>query len=129
MNLLLDTNALIWAISGPDRLRAEARKAITEGRNQVLVSASSVWEIVIKVRLGKLSLPSPVSDWLPTALEDKRFAPLPITMEHALAVERLPPHHSDPFDRILIAQALTEGLVIITGDRAFSRYGVQIIET
>jgi PIN domain nuclease of toxin-antitoxin system len=123
VRLLLDTHALLWALGLPDELRLEARRAIEDARNDVFVSAASAWEIAIKRALGRLEAPDDLGD----AIEAVGFAELPITIGHALAVERLVRHHRDPFDRMLIAQALVEGLTIVTRDARFEPYGVPIL--
>lgn len=93
----------------------------------MLVSAGSLWEISIKEALGKLRLPGPAAEWLPEALARTGFGSLAITAGHALAAGALPPHHRDPFDRMLVAQALLEGLTVLTRDRRFHSYGVQVL--
>lgn len=85
------------------------------------------WEIAIKVGLRKLAVPPNVDGWLPERLNADRFVPMPVTLEHALGVERLPSHHRDPFDRLLIAQAATEDMTIVTRDRAFDLYAVRLL--
>lgn len=120
MNLLLDTHALLWALADDERLSAPARGALIDGHNRVLVSAVSGWEITIKKGLGKLRAP----DDLPEQLVARRFAPLDVTFAHGLAVGELPDHHADPFDRLLIAQARTEGLTLVTRDERIPRYDV-----
>lgn len=99
------------------------RQAITDGRNRVLVSAVSAWEIVVKKALGRLRAP----DDLPAQIERGRFAPLEITIAHAMAVGVLPDHHADPFDRMLVAQARTEELTLVTRDADIARYEVAIL--
>lgn len=123
MRLLLDTPALLWALGLPDELRPEARRAIEDARNDVFVSAASAWEIAIKRALGRLEAPDDLGD----AIAAVGFVELPITIGHALAVERLARHHRDPFDRMLIAQALVEGLTIVTRDARFEPYGVPVL--
>lgn len=124
MNLLLDTHVLLWWLDDPALLSSEARTVIAEGRNPVFVSAAAVWEIIIKKARGKLKAP----DNLEEVLEQERFQPLPITIPHALAVGALPPLHEDPFDRIQVAQAKVEGLVLVTRDSFQMKYGVPFIE-
>ncbi len=124
MNLLLDTHVVLWALAEPERLSAEARSAIEDGRDAVFVSAASAWEIGIKRALGKLMAP----DQLVEALAAAGFQPLPITVEHATTAGALPPHHHDPFDRMLVAQAMMEGLTVVTRDRSFEPYGVTILK-
>lgn len=123
MRLLLDTNALIWALLDDPSLTREARAAIGERGNHVAVSAASIWEISIKHRAGKLR--PPVDDVVGDLA--RRFSMLPITAEHAWAAGQLPLHHRDPFDRILVAQAQLEGLTIVTRDPKIARYQVAIL--
>lgn len=123
MNLLLDTHILLWALANDPALESSARDAIVDARNRVLVSAVSAWEIVIKKALGKLRAP----DDLGEQLIQRRFEPLDVTIPHALAVGGLPDHHTDPFDRLLIAQARTEGLTLVTRDANVRRYDVAVL--
>ncbi len=123
MRLLLDTHTLIWWLANNNSLREEAKKEIAEANNQVFVSAASAWEIAIKKSIGKLKAPNDLAD----QIENKRFTPLAIDINHALAVEELPLHHQDPFDRILIAQAMYEQLTIVTRDRKFNIYNIAIL--
>jgi PIN domain nuclease of toxin-antitoxin system len=128
VRLLLDTHALLWWLGEPERLRPEAREAIAAPQALVCVSAASAWEIAIKLALGKLAIPPDARTWLPEALAASRFTPLAVTIEHALGVEQLPSHHTDPFDRLLIAQALAEQLTLVTRDPAFRPYGAPLID-
>ncbi len=123
MNLLLDTQVLIWSLAADRRLKRTARRAIEDGSNRVWVSVASAWEIEIKMALGKLQLP----DDLLAQMTAVKFDALPIRIEHALCLRRLPVLHPDPFDRILIAQALCEGLTHVTSDPILSGYPVRII--
>jgi PIN domain nuclease of toxin-antitoxin system len=118
MKLLLDTHALLWALAQPERLSGEARAAIADARNAVFVSAASSWEIEIKTALGKLRTPPD----LEAQLTERRFLELPIRLKHALALRRLPLHHRDPFDRMLVAQAMVEGLTLVTSDEQVLAY-------
>lgn len=118
MNLLLDTHVLLWVLADDPELAADARKAIIDPSNRVLVSAVSAWEIVIKANLGKLRAP----DDLPSQLRRMSFEPLPVTIEHAMAVSELPAHHADSFDRLLIAQSRTEELTLVTRDARILDY-------
>lgn len=120
MNLLLDTHALIWVFDANPKLSQAAREAISEGQNEVFVSAVTAWEIAIRRSLGKLEL----SGDYRRGLERYRFTPLSITTDHALAVETLPQHHADPFDRLLIVQAQLENLTLVTRDGHFGAYDV-----
>lgn len=123
MSLLLDTHILIWCLSEPRRLSEVARRAIVDPGTRVFVSAASVWEISIKQNLGKLDAPADLED----QMELQRFEPLNITIAHAKAAGALPRHHDDPFDRMLVAQALAEGLTIITRDPRIAPYGVSML--
>lgn len=123
MNLLLDSHALLWALHAPDRMRAEAVAVIRDTRRAVYFSAASAWELEIKAAKGKLVLPP---DWL-RAAEITGFLQIPVTAAAGQASARLPWHHADPFDRVLIAQALERGLQIATRDPVFSSYGVPVL--
>lgn len=122
MRLLLDTNALLWWLAG-EGLTGQAREAIADPANPVAVSAVSAWEISIKKALGKLAAP----DDLEHQVQAGGFTPLPITIAHGIAAGQLGRHHDDPFDRMLIAQALAEGLTIVTRDKRFVDYGVALL--
>ena len=119
---LVDTHAFLWWRSDSARLTATARDAIADPGNVILVSAASAWEIAIRQSLGKLQAP----DALIEEVVERGFAWLPVTPEHAWAVRRLPPHHRDPFDRLLVAQATLEDAVIISADQRVAAYGVPI---
>lgn len=123
MNLLLDTHVVLWALVQPDRLRDDVRVLITDPAHAVHVSAATVWEIEIKRAVGKLSAP----DGFAAECADRGFDGLPIDLVHAERAGRLPPHHSDPFDRMLIAQAIEDDLVLVSDDRAFDAYDVRAI--
>lgn len=123
---MLDTNALLWALSGDDRL-GRASSVIADRHNRIFVSAASAWEIAFKLALGKLRVPPNLSTWSPSELALAQLTPLPIRLSHALRVEHLPQYHADPFDRILVAQAIHEGLTIVTGDSQFATYDVRVI--
>jgi PIN domain nuclease of toxin-antitoxin system len=116
--ILLDTHLLLWAVSEPKKLPAQARRRIEEA--EVFVSAASIWEVSIKTALGKLAA-DPTE--LLAELEPAGFRLLPVTGEHAAAVALLPPLHSDPFDRMLVAQAKTEPLILLTNDSVLGGYG------
>jgi PIN domain nuclease of toxin-antitoxin system len=127
MNLLLDTHVLLWWLADDRALGSRARNAIADAGNAVWVSTASAWEVAIKVALGRLQLPGPAPEVLPAALADNDFAPLPISVGHALRVADLPDIHADPFDRMLIAQAVSEGLTIVAADAIFARYPVAVL--
>ena len=127
MRLLLDTHIFLWAISDYDRLGARVRAAIEDSANSVFVSPASTWEIAIKWRAGKLELPLPPDDMLPAGIARSNFAALPIHFEHTFAAANLPAHHSDPFDRMLIAQAIIENATLVTVDKKIKRYKVSVL--
>jgi PIN domain nuclease of toxin-antitoxin system len=118
MRILLDTHVFIWAAIDSRKLGREARDAILAA-DEVYVSAASIWEIAIKARLGKIEGDA---GRMANAIEDSGFFALPVSAIHAAAVAHLPGHHSDPFDRLLIAQAITEPLVLFTADDMLSQY-------
>lgn len=126
MKLLLDTHAFLWLVSGDRRLSPTARRALEAAKAQPLLSVASVWELAIKSSLGRLTLPEPLDAYLAKKLATN-LRLLSIDLPHVVAVERLPFHHQDPFDRVLVAQALTERLPIVTRDREFRKYGVEVI--
>ena len=121
MKLLLDTQLLLWAAGQPERLSARAKRQLNDPGNELLFSAASLWEITIKTGLGR-------DDFrveprvLRRALLDNGYVELPITSEHAVNVDALPPLHKDPFDRLLLAQALVEGITLLTADEQLARY-------
>ena len=124
MNLLLDTHILIWWLDANIATFSQAAyDAMSNGKNLVYVSAATAWEIAIKKALGKLEAP----DNLEEELVRHRFQSLPITISHALAVGKLPLHHHDPFDRILVAQAKVEGLTLVTRDEKLKKYDIPFI--
>jgi len=120
MTLLLDTHVLLWWLDDPEQLSKAAQKAIRDGTNTVYVSAAVAWEIAIKRALGKLDAPENLEE----VVKASRLLSLPITIAHALAVRSLPNHHRDPFDRMLIAQALQEGCRLVSRDPVIARYAV-----
>ena len=121
MKLLLDTQLLLWAAGQPERLSARAKRQLNDPSNELLFSAVSLWEVTIKSGLGR-------DDFhveprvLRRALLDNGYVELPITSEHAVNVDALPPLHKDPFDRLLLAQALVEGITLLTADTQLARY-------
>jgi PIN domain nuclease of toxin-antitoxin system len=124
VNLLLDTHVMLWWVADDDRLGSQAREAIARSA-VVWVSAASVWEVAIKVALGRLQIPGPFSD----AVDACGFDRLSIAFEHAWEVASLPLHHRDPFDRMLVAQAKLEALTLVTADRSFEPYDVRCLWT
>lgn len=128
MKLLVDTHCWLWFFLSPDRLSAPALELLEDEDSEIFVSVASAWEIVIKHSLGKLSLPSPPDEYIPSRLAEMRHRTLPIELPHALALAGLPDHHKDPFDRILMAQAISEGIALMTADPAIREYsGVPLL--
>lgn len=125
--LLLDTHVLLWLVSDPDRVPPRAREAVADPLTQRWVSMASVWELAIKVGLGKLTLPLELPDFVATRLDRTVSQLLAISLAHTLAVADLPRHHGDPFDRMLVAQARAEGLTIVTADPAMQAYDVPVL--
>src|SRR5262245_31618529 len=126
MRCLLDSHAFLWFVHGDKRLGEQARLTISEIENEVLLSTASLWELAIKVSLDKLELDRPFSD-LARQLVVNELDLLRIEFKHLLLLMELPFHHRDPFDRLLIAQAISEDIPILTGDPAFRDYPVQVI--
>jgi len=126
MRALLDTHAFLWALAGDARMSDHAREVFAGGAD-LLLSIASVWEILIKVQSGKLVFPQPAGPYVLKRMAENSIEVLPIRLDHLLAFESLPMHHRDPFDRMLIAQSLEEKLPIITADRVFGRYAVEVI--
>jgi PIN domain nuclease of toxin-antitoxin system len=124
VKLLVDSHTLIWAVDDVAKLGARAVVELRSASNEVLVSAATIWELSIKVGLGKLQLSLPLQEWMETAINDLAATILPITIEHAVAQSLLPFHHRDPFDRLLIAQAGIDGLTLISSDAVLDLYGV-----
>ncbi|MGH6887687.1 MAG: type II toxin-antitoxin system VapC family toxin [Rhizomicrobium sp.] len=124
MRMLLDTHAFLWWLAGDSALSAPVRKAIGDESNGIFVSAASAWEIATKFRLGKLPGAAAIMPDIDGAIMDQGFTALPIGVRHGLTAGALPGPHRDPFDRMLIAQAMIENLVLITNERTFDSYGV-----
>jgi PIN domain nuclease of toxin-antitoxin system len=124
MTLLLDTHAFLWFCQDNPSLSGTAKALIEDPANRKLVSVASCWEIAIKAGLRKLNLGEPSATYIPNALTRTGFELLPIALAHATAVETLPTHHKDPFDRLLIAQAIIETMPIVSADMALDPYGV-----
>lgn len=121
MKLLLDTHLLLWAAGQPERLSTMARELLDKPRNELLFSAASLWEIAIKNTLGRDDL-RVEPRLLRRGLLDNGYAELPVTSQHAVSIDGLPPLHKDPFDRLLLAQALVEGITLLTSDVQLARY-------
>lgn len=118
---MLDTQILLWAAGQPEKLSAGARKLLNDGGSELLFSAASLWEIAIKNTLGREDFRAEPR-LLRRGLLDNGYVELPITSQHAANIDSLPPLHKDPFDRLLLAQALSEGITLVTGDAQLARY-------
>jgi PIN domain nuclease of toxin-antitoxin system len=124
VRLILDTHVLIWAVDDPTNLGGAATTFLQDPSNDLIVSAATIWEAAIKVGLAKLTLSQPYRTWMSQALTDLGAAILPITVDHAEALVGLPLHHRYPFDRLIIAQSLVEGIGVVSADGQFDAYGV-----
>ncbi len=127
MRVLLDTQVWLWMLAVPERIGVDAQALIRAPGTNLLLSAASTWEIAIKTGLDKLELPGPVEEVVPQMIEETGVTPVPVLIHHTLGVSALPPHHRDPFDRLLVAQAQSEGVPIMTADRAISMYEVEVV--
>ena len=128
MKILIDTQCWLWLCASPERFSDSTLARLADARTERLLSAASVWEIVIKHALGKLPLPVKPRDFVPTRLEVTQTEILEISGGHALRIADLPDHHHDPFDRMIVAQALMEGLTLLTGDSILRQYDVDLLE-
>ncbi len=127
MRLLLDTHVWLWQLQDPDRIAASTRRALADPANTPLLSVVSAWEIAIKSASGRLPLPRPAAAFVPEQILLSGVETLDVVLSHVLVAGDLPAHHGDPFDRLLIAQATVEDLVLVTADRAVSRYDVRLM--
>lgn len=123
MRYLLDTNIFLWSLNDDPRLKDAIRKTLEDPGNEIYVSVANGWEISIKHRLGKLPLKTTILE----CFKKSNFSVLSINLEHILQLDKLPSYHTDPFDRILIAQAKAEGLTLITSDQKFTKYNLSLI--
>lgn len=127
LTALLDTHAFLWWVTDDPQLSPTARAAIADPANTILFSVASAWEIAIKAGTGRYTLPERPEIYIPSRVASNGFTVLPIGMAHTLRTYALPPHHRDPFDRILIAQSMVEGVPIISVDSMVAAYGVPIL--
>lgn len=127
MRLLLDTHAFLWWITDDARLSDRARRSIADQRNAVFFSAASGWEIVLKAGLGRLTFLQDPERLIPEHVAANAFEVLPVHLHHALRIHSLPPLHRDPFDRVLVAQALSEQMVLVSGDPHIAQYAVEVV--
>jgi PIN domain nuclease of toxin-antitoxin system len=125
MKYLLDTSIFLWSLGAEHKLNQKARDLLSSSTAELYLSAASSWEIAIKYALGTLSLPKPPSQFVPYAIGSLALRSMDITHFHSLIAGELPPHHRDPFDRMLIAQARLENMTLLTADRAISKYEVK----
>jgi PIN domain nuclease of toxin-antitoxin system len=124
---LLDTGIWLWSTDSVHRINDAGLEILSSGREEVYFSAVTAWEVSIKMRLGKLQFPGPPSQTIPSFIAKQGLRPLTVTHLHAVGVYDLPLHHGDPFDRLIIAQAIAEKMVILTADRAFQKYAVEVV--
>jgi PIN domain nuclease of toxin-antitoxin system len=127
MKYLLDSGVWLWSIASVERIGPKALDVLRNSEHEIYFSAASVWELSIKAQLGKLTLPSPPAVRIPAFMVRQGLRSLPVNHIHAVKVYDLPSHHRDPFDRLLIAQAIAEDLTILTADRAFAKYPVDVL--
>lgn len=127
MKILLDTHTFIWWDTDPSQLSAQALSICQDANNQLLLSVASVWEMAIKISLGKLRFAKPLADMIAEQQRTNHLELLPVALAHALTVEALPPIHKDPFDRLLIAQAQVEGIPLLSRDAFLRQYTVTVI--
>lgn len=127
MRALIDTHVFLWWNAGDERLSDRARAFVSDAGNEIVVSAASAWEIALKAARGRLELPLPAEQYVPERMSQDGFVALDIQLGHVLSAAGLPPHHADPFDRVLVAQALAEGIPIVTADERIKQYRVDTI--
>jgi PIN domain nuclease of toxin-antitoxin system len=127
MKYLLDTNVWLWSLKSPELIGDEARQILEHGEEEIYLSAVTSWEISIKMRLGKLNFAGPPAYHLPRFMAKQSLRPLSVTHSHAAKVYDLPAHHKDPFDRLLVAQALVEDMVILTSNHSFRKYPAELL--
>ena len=127
MKYLLDTAVWLWSLKSPELIGVEGVQILELGQEEVYLSAVTCWEISIKMRLGKLDFPGPPAQYVPRFMAKQGLHPLSITHSHAAKVYDLPAYHGDPFDQMLIAQALIEDMVILTSDRSFKKYPAKLL--
>jgi PIN domain nuclease of toxin-antitoxin system len=125
VRLLLDTHAFLWLVSDDPRVSRRAREVFSDKKNEVFLSVASVWEMAIKLSLDKLRVQGSLPEVIAQEVRNNAVKVMPVELEHALLVSSLPFHHRDPFDRLLVAQALVEKLVVLSNDDAFDRYSTR----
>jgi len=124
---LIDTMVWLWSVDSVEKINQECRAILENGREEIYFSAATAWEVSIKAKLGKLRLPGPPAHVIPAFMAKQGLLPLPVTHLHAAKVYDLPLHHNDPFDRLILAQAITEEMSVLTADRDFRKYAVDVL--
>jgi PIN domain nuclease of toxin-antitoxin system len=127
MKYLLDTMVWLWSVGPTDKIGSAALEILANGEEEIYLSAASSWEIAIKTKLGKFELAEPPGRYVPKRLVEQGIHSLSVTQSHSLRVYDLPLHHQDPFDRLIIAQAIAEEMTVLTADRAFQMYPVDVL--
>jgi PIN domain nuclease of toxin-antitoxin system len=127
VKVLFDTHAFFWAVSSDRRLSPSARDVFVRPENEVVLSVASIWEILLKAATGRFPFPQPAGAFIRSAMSKTSVTVLPILLQHVLRVEQLPPHHRDPFDRIILAQAIEEQIPIVSVDEKLRQYPVQVL--
>ena len=128
MKYLLDTHAWLWLLLDPARIGSKMRKLVTDGKSEFHLSIASAWEIAIKHAAGRLTLPQPPLDYIQSRTREDGVSLLPVRLEHVCVAAELPRHHSDPFDRLLVAQARNEKATLVTHDENIAKYDVKIVD-
>ena len=127
MKLLLDTHVFIWWANEPEKLSPKVLSLCADAENTLIVSVASIWEMQIKTQLGKLKIALPLADLIRSQQQTNNIQILPIELEHVLELQKLPAHHNDPFDRLLIVQAKAEGAFLVSKDKAFKKYKTKLL--
>ncbi len=127
MNLLLDSHAFVWMHEEPRKLSAKISLEILNPSNRIFLSVASVWELQIKIALGKFSFSDTLENVIAEEQRTNNLQILPVNLSHALYLENLPPHHKDPFDRLLISQAIVENVILVSADAIFANYQVNLV--
>lgn len=127
MKYLLDTVVWMWSLGPLEKISQAGLEILERGEEEVYLSAASSWEVVIKMQLGKYDLPEMPGSYIPKRLAEQGIRSLPITQNHTLRVYDLPRYHADPFDRLIIAQAIAENMTVLTADRSFGKYPVEVL--
>lgn len=127
MKYLLDTVVWLWSVSSVERIGDQGREILADGKSEIYLSCASSWEIAIKTQAGRCQLPEPPAQYVPKRLAEQGIKALSINQTHALKTYDLPLHHRDPFDRMIISQAIVEGMVILSSDHQFEKYAVELV--